>query len=160
VSDLVKLDRIDLKILARVQEDGRIANNKLADQVGLSPSPCLQRRRRLEKLGIIERYQGVVELSRVCRHVTVIATVTLRSHGPDDFEKFEAAVCAMPQAVECIKASGTIDYMLRFVCSDLESYHELSDQLLKSGPSVSQLSSHVMLSRIKPFDGYPLESLV
>lgn len=156
----VKLDRIDLRILARLQADGRVTNNRLAEEVGLSPSPCLQRVRRLEKLGVIERYLGMIELARVCRHVTVIATVTLRNHGPEDFDQFEAIVRAMPQVVECIKVSGTVDYMLRFVCSDLESYHALSDQLLKAGPSVAQLSSHVMLSGIKTFAGYPLEGLV
>lgn len=160
MSELVKLDRIDLKILARVQDHGRITNNHLAEQVGLSPSPCLQRLRRLEQQGVIGRYLGLIELARVCRHVTVIATVTLRNHGAEDFDSFEAIVRATPQVVECIKVSGTVDYILRFVCPDLESYHALSDQLLKAGPGVAQLSSHVMLAGTKTFHGYPLEDLL
>ena len=96
----VKLDHLDLKILAKLQTDARITNQELADAVGLSPSPCLQRVKRLERAGIISVYQAQIDLNKVCRHVDVIAAVTLNSHGLDDFNDFEKMVAGM-RHVEC-----------------------------------------------------------
>jgi len=104
----VKLDHLDLKILAKLQTDARITNQELADAVGLSPSPCLQRVKRLERAGIIAMYQTQIDLNKVCRHVDVIAAVTLNSHGLDDFNDFEKMVAGMRHVVECTKLSGTI----------------------------------------------------
>ena len=100
------LDQIDLRILERLQVDGRMTNQELAEAVGLSPSPCLNRVRRLEKAGVISSYQAHVELSKVCRHVDVIAAVTLRDHGLEDFEVFEDMVAGMRFVIECTKVSG------------------------------------------------------
>ena len=86
------LDQIDLRILERLQIDGRMTNQELAEAVGLSPSPCLNRVRRLEKTGVISSYQAHIELTKVCRHVDVIAAVTLNSHGLEDFQVFEKMV--------------------------------------------------------------------
>lgn len=155
-----KLDQIDLKILSRLQADGRSQNNQLAEAVGLSASPCLQRVRRLEKQGVIRRYMAVLALDRLCRHVEVLAALTLRNHAPGDFEQFEAAARQMPEIVACHKVSGTVDYILRFVCPSLEVYHARSDRLLKEGPGVAHISSHVVLDQVKRFDGYPLEALL
>jgi DNA-binding Lrp family transcriptional regulator len=153
-----KLDQIDLKILSRLQADGRLHNNQLAEAVGLSASPCLQRVRRLEKQGVITRYMAVLALDKLCRHVDVLAAVTLRNHAPEDFEQFEAATRQMPEIVACHKVSGTVDYILRFVCPSLEVAR--SDRLLKEGPGVAHISSHVVLDRVKDFVGYPLEILL
>jgi DNA-binding Lrp family transcriptional regulator len=128
------LDQIDLRILERLQVDGRMTNQELAEAVGLSPSPCLNRVRRLEKAGVISGYQAHIELTKVCRHVDVIAAVTLRDHGLEDFEVFEEMVAGMRFVIECTKVSGTIDYLVRFICPDIAAYQMLSDELLKLGP--------------------------
>ena len=155
-----KLDRIDIKILTMLQADGRVTNQTLADAVGLSPSPCLQRVRRLERAGVITGYRAHIDLKKVCRHVDVVATIVLRSHGIEDFAGFEEVVGGMPYIVECTKVSGSIDYIVRFACPDLDSYHMLSDQLLKLGPRIAQLSSHVVLSAVKPYQGIALDGLL
>lgn len=155
-----KLDQVDLKILSRLQTDGRLPNNQLAEAVGLSASPCLLRVRRLEKQGVIARYMAMLALDKLCRHVDVLAAVTLRNHAPEDFAQFEAATREMPEIVACHKVSGMVDYFLRFVCPSLEVYHARSDRLLKEGPGVAHISSHVVLDRVKRFDGYPLETLL
>jgi DNA-binding Lrp family transcriptional regulator len=156
----LKLDHLDLKILAKLQADARITNQELADAVGLSPSPCLQRVKRLERAGIIALYQAQIDLSKVCRHVDVIAAVTLNSHGLEDFNEFERMVAGMRHVVECTKLSGTIDYLVRFVCPDIGSYQMLSDELLKLGPKVGNLSSYIVLKAVKPFRGVVLDDLV
>jgi DNA-binding Lrp family transcriptional regulator len=156
----LKLDHLDLKILAKLQTDARITNQELADAVGLSPSPCLQRVKRLERAGIISLYQTQIDLNKVCRHVDVIAAVTLNSHGLDDFNDFEKTVAGMRHVVECTKLSGTIDYLVRFICPDIGSYQMLSDELLKLGPKVGNLSSYIVLKAVKPFRGVVLDDLV
>lgn len=160
MSDKVKLDRIDLKILAALQSRARISNHALAEDVGLSPSSCLQRVRKLEQRGVLGPYRARIELERICRSVTVIATVKLNNHDHSDFQQFEAAVAALPEVVESLKVSGAFDYMLRFVCTDMAQYHELSERLLTESYGAPQISSHVVLSASKPLAGYPLEQLV
>lgn len=156
----IKLDQLDLKILDKLQNDARITNQDLADAVGLSPSPCLQRVKRLEKAGIIASYRVQIDLDAICRHVDVIAAVTLKSHGLEDFANFERAVAGMQHVVECTKVSGTIDYFVRFICPDIGAYQMLSDELLKLGPKIGNLSSHVVLKTVRPFVGVALDDLV
>ena len=155
-----KLDRLDFKILAQLQRNGRITNVDLADAVGLSPSPCLQRVKRLEKAGIIASYRVQIDLNSICRHVDVIAAVTLKSHGLEEFADFERSVAGMQHVVECTKVSGNIDYFVRFICPDIGAYQMLSDELLKLGPKIGNLSSHVVLKTVRPFIGVVLDDLV
>ena len=84
-----RLDRLDLKILAALQLDGRMTNVKLAQAVGLSPTPCLQRVRRLEAAGYIKGYGAAIDLARLGPHIVVFTEITLRSHGREDFLRFE-----------------------------------------------------------------------
>lgn len=160
MSTTVKLDQIDLKILSVLQQEARITNHKLADRVGLSPSPCLQRVRKLESVGLIGPYLARIELDQICRNVIVIATVTLKAHEHQDFKDFENKIRRLPEVVECFKVSGAFDYFLRFVCPDLARYHALSEELLTEGPDITQISSHVVLDRTKEFTGYHLERLL
>ncbi|WP_185646592.1 Lrp/AsnC family transcriptional regulator [Burkholderia sp. Bp9143] len=156
----VALNQTDLRILRRLQLDGRATNQELADTIGLSASACLNRIRRLERSQIISCYQAHIALSKVCRHVDVIAAVTLKNHALEDFHVFEEMVLSMRFVVECTKVSGPIDYLVHFVCPDISAYQMLSDELLKIGPQVSNLSSYIVLKSIKPFRGVALEDLV
>ena len=155
-----KIDHIDLKILAALQADARITNQALADAVGLSPSPCLQRVKRLERQGVLKGYLGRVSLDDIANSVTVIAAVSLESHAKEQFDRFEEAAAAIPELVECHKVSGPFDYFLRFVCANVPTYERISDDLLLNGPAGMKVSSHVVLQETKPFAGYPLEKLV
>lgn len=159
-SGSLRLDQVDIRILNRLQHDARMTNQELADAVGLSPSACLQRVKRLDKAGVIASYSAHIDLEKVCRHVDVIAAVTLNSHGLDDFHTFETMVGRMNYVVECTKVSGTIDYLVRFVCPDIASYRMLSDELLQLGPKIGNLSSYVVLNSVKPFTGVALDDLV
>lgn len=156
----IKLDRIDVRILKTLQEQGRITNQSLADQVGLSPSPCLQRVRRLEEAGVISGYMARVDADRISARVTVLGTVTLQDHNFEDFQKFEQTVMRTPEIVECSKVSGTFDYLLRFECPTIDHYHTLSDRMLEQGQGLFRISSHVVLSHVKEFSGFPLDQLV
>jgi DNA-binding Lrp family transcriptional regulator len=154
-----KLDRIDLRILSTLQLDGRIPNVKLADEVGLTPSQCLERLKHLEQAGYILRYGAEIDLAKFGEHVTVFAQVTLRGHGRDSFTRFEKAIRAVPEIVEAHKMGGGFDYLLKFVCADIASYQALSEKLIQDRLPIGQYFSYVVIEPVKPFAGYPLERL-
>lgn len=154
-----ELDRIDFKILSVLQDNGRITNQALSELVGLSPSPCLQRVKRLEKLGIIKGYSCQIDLAQIAPSVSVFVSVSLSSHEKGAFGAFETAVADIPELVECHKVSGQFDYLLRFVCNDIASYTAISDHLLATGPDGLNLSSHVVLHTSKETHAVSLERL-
>lgn len=152
-----KLDAIDLKILALLQAQGRITNQKLAEAVGLSPSPCLERVKRLESAGYIERYGAVLNVEKLYGAVTVFAEIALKEHGAEPQSRFEKFINTIDQAVECFEVSGKQDYIARFVCADINAYQKLTSDLLENPKlGISQISSRIVLRRVKQFSGYPL----
>ncbi len=155
----MKLDRINLRLLAELQRDGRVTNQALAERVGLSPSACLDRVRRLQEEGVIEGFGARIDLEHVCQSVTIIATITLHDHRKKHMERFEAEVKSLAEVVECHQVSGVFDYMLNVVCRDMRHYQTVSDRLIEAGAGVIELCSHVVMDRTKPFSGYPLDAL-
>jgi Lrp/AsnC family leucine-responsive transcriptional regulator len=148
------LDRIDVKILAVLQRDGRLTNQALAEKVGLSPRACLERVRRLEAAGIIAGYQAVVELARIARPVNVFAEIVLEKHASSS--RLEKRLAALDEVVECWEVSGTVDYLARFVCADLAGYEEITSQLIgDANLGVARIVSHVALRPVRRFSGYP-----
>src|SRR5262249_18014542 len=148
------LDRIDVKILAALQRDGRSTIRKLAHAVGLSPRASLERVRRLEASGVIAGYQAVVELGRLARPVNVFAEIILeRQANRGRFEKRLPATAAGRGRWE---VSGTVDYMARFVCADLATYEELTSALIDDeNLGVARIVSYVALRPVRRFTGYP-----
>ena len=155
----IKLDKIDQKILQILQQQGRITNQKLADQVSLSPSSCLQRVRRLETGGVIESYHARVDLASVARHIICIATVSLRNHTQDEFNAFEALVESIPEIVECFTVSGESDFLMRIICPDMNRYVEINDQLVSSNSYQVTINSYVVMKENKPYKGIDLSTL-
>lgn len=155
-----KLDRIDLKILATLQLQGRITNLKLAEEVGLSPSPCLERVKRLEAAGYIRRYIADLDIDRLARNVMVFAEVTLKNHKGEDYDRFERAIADLPEVAEAWSVGGGYDYLLKFVCSDIKDYQALSESLLNADIGIDKFFSYVVIKPAKPFGGFPLAHLV
>jgi DNA-binding Lrp family transcriptional regulator len=155
-----KLDRINLRILALLQAKARITNQALAEAVHLSPSPCLERVRRLEAAGVIRGYRAEIDLDRVCTHVRVFAQVTLENHRPEDFRRFAEAIRRIPEVVAADKISGPFDYALSMVCCGIGHCHALSESLIASELGIAKFVGHVVLETAKPFAGLPLDTLV
>ena len=148
------LDRIDVRILAALQRDGRSTIQKLAETVGLSPRACLERVRRLEAAGVIAGYQAVIELSRLSRPINVFAEIILEKQANGG--RFEKRIAAIEDMVECWEVSGTVDYLARFVCADLAAYEELTSALIDDASlGVARIVSHVALRPVRRFTGYP-----
>jgi len=152
------LDRIDVKILAALQRDGRSTIQKLAEKVGLSPRASLERVRRLEASGIIAGYQAQVELAQLSKPVNVFAEIVLEKQASQ--HRFEQRLAAVAEVVECWEVSGTVDYIARFVCDDLATYEALTKRLIDDPDlGVARIVSHVALRPVRRFAGYP-ESLL
>ena len=148
------LDRIDVKILAALQRDGRSTIQKLAAAIGLSPRASLERVRRLEASGVIAGYQAVIELNRLARPVNIFAEINLEKHA--NSARFEKRIAALDDVVECWEVSGTVDYLARFVCADLAAYEELTGALIDDANlGVARIVSHVALRPVRRFAGYP-----
>jgi DNA-binding Lrp family transcriptional regulator len=152
------LDRIDVKILAELQRDGRSTIQKLAETIGLSPRATLERVRRLEAAGVIAGYQAMVELRQLSRPVNIFAEIILEKHA--NRGRFEKRLASIDEVVECWEVSGDVDYLVRFVCADLAGYEEITSALIDdTNLGVARIVSHVALRAVRRFSGYP-ESLL
>jgi Lrp/AsnC family transcriptional regulator of ectoine degradation len=156
----IKLDSIDLKILATLQREGRITKLALAEKVSLSPTPCWERLKRLEAAGIISGYHARIELRRLAPATTVIAEVTLRSHRQEDFAAFEARIRAIPEILECWAVGGGVDYILKVVTPDVDAYQRLIDRLLDYGLGIDRYFTYIVTKPVKDSAELPLEQLI
>lgn len=154
-----KLDRIDLKILGQLQKNGRVTNVDLADAVGLSPSPCLMRVKRLEKAGYITGYGAQIQLQKLGNTLMVFTEVTLSDHRRDDFSRFEAAIRGVDEIIECHLVSGGYDYLLKFITQGVNQYQEIIEELLERNIGIEKYFSYIVIK--SPFikNYYPIESL-
>ncbi|SDD60725.1 Lrp/AsnC family transcriptional regulator [Rhodospira trueperi] len=145
----VKLDERDLRIIEILQREGRLSKSELARRVNLSSTPCWERLRHLEDAGIIEGYEARVSLKAFGPLTQVVVTVELESHLPEDFARFEAAVRAHPEIFECDSLGGGIDYVLRVLARDLESYQAFMDRLLAAGLGIRRYFTYVVTKPVK-----------
>ncbi|MBN8942151.1 MAG: winged helix-turn-helix transcriptional regulator [Rhizobiales bacterium] len=154
-----KLDRIDLRILAELQRNGRATNVDLAEVVGLSPSPCLTRVKRLEKAGYITGYGAQIQLQKLGDVLMVFTEVTLSDHRRDDFSRFEASIRGVDEIIECHLVSGGYDYMLKFVTRGVGHYQEIIENLLAKNIGIEKYFSYIVIKSpfIKTY--YPIEGL-
>lgn len=140
-----KLDRIDINILAELQKSGRMTNAQLSDRVGLSPSPCLARVKRLEDAGYITGYGAWVDLTKLGPVQLVFASITLSDHKLTDFTKFERGVADIPEIVECHLVSGGFDYLAKFVVRSVAHYQDLIELILEKNIGVSKYFSYIVI---------------
>lgn len=154
-----KLDRIDLKILAMLQQSGRVTNVELSDAVGLSPSPCLTRVKRLESAGYISGYGAHINLNKLGEFLTVFTEVTLAEHRRGDFSRFEMRIAKIDEIVECHLVSGGYDYLLKFMARDVAHYQEIIEDILERDFGIEKYFSFIVIKSpiIKRYD--PIETL-
>ena len=152
----VSLDRIDCRILAALQAEGRLTNHALAERVALSASACLARTRRLEQRGVIQGYHARLDPFMIKVGLVLFAEVTLRAHSTADFARFDAAVVAISQIVEASHVSGAFDYLLKVVVADLPEWSGITEHLTADGVGADRINTHVLLRKPKIFVGYPV----
>ena len=154
------LDAIDLKILSALQREGRITKVALAERVGLSPTPCWERLKRLEKAGLIKGYHAEIDLAQIGVTTSILVEVTLKQHRYEDFQVFERGVRNVPEIVECYATGGGIDYLLKVVTRDIDAYQRLIDELLTAGIGIDRYFTYVVTRSVKASSQPPVELLL
>jgi Lrp/AsnC family leucine-responsive transcriptional regulator len=153
------LDAIDSRIVAELQANGRLSNVELADKVGLSPSPCLRRVRRLEREGYIEGYRAALRRDRVGLGFSVFVGVKIHGHANERALSFEKAVVEMPEVIACHLVSGEADYFLEVVVPDLANYQRFLVDKLLNLPIVREVRSNIAIQTLKAGAPLPLAHL-
>jgi Lrp/AsnC family transcriptional regulator of ectoine degradation len=152
----IQLDDRDLKILAILQKEGRITKAALAERVNLSPTPCWERLKRLEKAGIIEGYSARIALKAFGPMAVMFMEAELDSHKAQDFDRFERAVREIDAITECWAVGGGIDYLLKVVARDVDAYQRLVDRLLTADIGLKRYYTYVVTKRVKETAGPPI----
>lgn len=144
-----ELDLISRKILQILSHDGRIPNQQLASEVGLSPSACLRRVQDLERRGIIAGYRAIVSPQSRGNGFTAYVTVGLARHSTEAQKAFERACLAAPQVRECHNITGAAEYLLRIEVPDLDAYKRFHTDVLGDFPLISTITTHVVMGSPK-----------
>ncbi|MGC9561948.1 MAG: Lrp/AsnC family transcriptional regulator [Brachymonas sp.] len=122
----MEMDRYDRKILAVLQEHGRLSNQELAEQVGLSPSPCLRRVRALEESGLIAGYRAMLDAHKMGFTLMALIGISMDKHTPERFAHFETLVQDIPEVLECLLITGQqSDYQIKVVVRDMKDFQQL-----------------------------------
>lgn len=151
------LDRTDLKILRRLQEDGRISNLKLAQAVALSPTAVLARVQRLSTTGYIRGYQALLDPARLGAGLMVFVEVLLDRTTPHVFEAFKAAIQVRPEIMECHMVAGGFDYLLKTRMADMGAYRDFAGTVLWQLPGVRETRTYAVMEEVKNTTQLPLK---
>ena len=143
------LDKIDRNILRVLQKNGRVTYADIAKQVGLSTTPCLERVKKMEKLGVIRGYTTLVNPEHLGASLLVFINIRLARQPQDIFEKFRAAVKQLSAVQECYLVSGTFDYLLKARVKDMPSYRKFYGKTVLNLPGVVECTSHIVMEEIK-----------
>lgn len=150
------LDRIDNNILKELQRNGRISNLELSKRVGLSPTPCLERVKRLEQGGFISGYTALVNPDLVGASLLVFVEITLLKNSAKVFDDFKEAVLKRPEIQECYLVSGNFDYLLKARVHDMLAYRFLLSETLLNLPFIANTRTYVVMDDIKQSSHVPI----
>lgn len=150
------LDSVDMEILAALQEDGRMTNVDLAARVGLTAPPCLRRVRTLEQSGYIKGYHALLDPIALGYGITVFAMVSLKSQAEHELRAFEEHIAALPDVRECHMLNGEIDFILKIVAPDLQSFQRFLTSELTTAPNVASVKTSLTIRTSKDSPGVPI----
>ncbi len=151
------LDKLDRRILGLLQEDGRMAMKDLAERVGLTVTPCIERVRRLEKGGVITGYHAHIDPVQLGVALLVFVEITLDHKNGSVFEKFRREVQVIPEVLECHLVSGDFDYLIKARLKEMADYRKLLGDILLQLPGAAQSKSYVVMEEIKETRRLPID---
>lgn len=153
----MNIDKFDQQILEILQVDGRIANQDLADRIGLSPSPCLRRVRALEESGLITGYRAMLDARKLGLSLIALVHISMDRHTPERFANFEASVGILPEVLECLLITGQdADYQIKVAVKDMDHYQALLLNKLTRIEGVTGVHSSFVLRRVIDRTALPL----
>ncbi|MDA5193140.1 Lrp/AsnC family transcriptional regulator [Govanella unica] len=153
---MIALDAMDVRILTEIQANARISNHELAERVGLSPSPCWRRMRRLEDEGVIASYAALLNPEAIGLHITAYAHVMLENHHAETVALFDGLIADQPAVLECCSTSGEYDYLLKVVAPSMSAYEAFLSGSLMQNPAVRSVSTSFVLKQKKTTTMLPL----
>lgn len=153
-----RLDDIDRRILDSLQDDGRMTNVDVAKRAGITAPPCLRRVRSLEKAGVIKSYHAELDPESLGYGITVFALVSLKSQAEQDLKAFEEHIDQLPQVRECYMLNGEIDFVLKLVARDLQSFQQFLTSKLTAAPNVASVKTSLVIRTSKKRPGVPVEA--
>ena len=156
---MISVDNFDLRLLAALQDDGRLTNQELAEIAGLSASQCSRRRMRLEEDGVIAGYRAQLASQALGFELIAFIQITLATHSPDNAQKFRALVNRVDEIQEAYALTGDSDYLLKVVLRDLKSLSDIVNNVLMPHQSVAHVRSSIVLDRLKESSKLPLKEL-
>ncbi|MBO1026485.1 Lrp/AsnC family transcriptional regulator [Ochrobactrum sp. SD129] len=145
----LKLDAVDLRILEAVQENARITKIALAEKVGLSPTPCWLRLRKLEEAGVVTGYHARIAFRKIAPIAHIMVQITLGNHRQSDFDRFERAITVIPEIVSCWSVGGGVDYFLMIMARDVDAYQRLIDRLLDQNIGIERYFTYIVTKLVK-----------
>ena len=157
---MIKLDQRDIAILRVLAENGRISKAALAARVGLSPTPCWNRLKRLEEKGLIERFEARINLKKLGPYVMVFVAVELADHTAASFHRFEEAMQRHDEVMACWALGGGFDYFLQIVTKDIEAYQSLIDDMLEARIGLARYFTYIVTKPVKISSTPPMEVLL
>lgn len=156
-TDFIDLDRIDLRILTELQHNGRLSNVALSKRVNLSPTPCLERVKRLENKGYIKGYHAELNADKLGAGLLVFVQVSLDKTTPDVFSRFRSALTHLDEVQECHMVAGGFDYLLKLRFGDMTSYREFLGKDLATLPGIMQTHTYFVMEEVKHTAAIPLD---
>ncbi|MDU8498092.1 Lrp/AsnC family transcriptional regulator [Pseudomonas syringae] len=151
------LSSTDVRILTALQQDGRITNQTLADQIGMSASPCWRRVKQLEEHRYVLGYRAVLDRRKIGLGVMVFIRVSIDSHSEAEARKFEQEVMQLENVVACYSIGGDADFLLQVVARDLDSFADFAMTVVRRLPGIKEMQSMFVLKEIKPFVSFPVK---
>ncbi|BCH21032.1 Lrp/AsnC family transcriptional regulator [Mesorhizobium sp. L-8-3] len=152
----ISLEPADIRILTALQRDGRLTNQALAGEVGLSTSPCWRRVRQFEESGVIHSYMAVLDRRKIGLGVLAFIRVKIDSHSETEAEAFARDVMGLDEVVACYSIAGDADFLLQVVSRDLDTYADFAMKVVRRLPRIKEMQTTFVLKEVKPFRGFPI----
>ena len=153
------LEPVDVRILDALQTDGRLTNQALASEVGLSTSPCWRRVKQLEDSGVIGGYRAALDRQKIGLGVLAFIRVKIDSHSEAEAEEFSRSVARLREVIACYSIAGDADFLLQVVSPDLDTYADFAMTVIRRLPRIKEMQTTFVLKEIKPFAGVPVDAL-
>ena len=151
------LDTSDIRILEALQDDGRLTNQALADQAGMSTSPSWRKVRKLEEDGVIQGYRATLDRKAIGLGVLAFVRIKIDSHSEAEAEQFAAELMSLDEVITCYSIAGDADFLLQVVSHDLDTYADFAMSTLRRLPRIKEMQTTCVLKETKSFTGFPLK---
>ncbi|MCF4097254.1 Lrp/AsnC family transcriptional regulator [Maritalea mediterranea] len=157
---MIKLDARDIEILRLLSQEGRISKSDLAARINLSPTPCWERLKRLEKSGVIESYRAEIALHKIAPCVTIFVAVELENHRASSFQLFEQSMKNYDEVIACWAIGGGLDYFMQVVTKDIDAYQRLIDEMLEAKIGLARYFTYFVTKPVKQGGVPPIAELL